>query len=122
MISISVKGLAKFMTASPPQQRKIVRDFKYPKLDESAAQQKYYKEARAIIAAYHKALRPPEWLLQKAAQLQALGQAERNFRSRIRLDHNVRAVRAYHQHFREKQFEILDRESLYFDFGSVRVK
>jgi hypothetical protein len=122
MISITVKGLAKFMTASPAQQRKVVRDFKYPKLDESAAQQKYYKEARTIITAYHRARRPPEWLLQKAAQLQALAQQEHNSRSRTRLNHNVRAVRAYHQYFRKKQFELLDRESLYFDSGNIRVK
>ena len=122
MISITVKGLAKFMTASLAQQRKVVRDFKYPKLDESAAQQKYYKEARVIITAYHKAGRLPEWLLQKAAQLQAMAQEQRSSRSRTRLNHNARAVRAYHQHFRRKQFEILQGESLYFDSGNVRVK
>jgi len=122
MISITVKGLAKFMTASPAQQRKIVRDFKYPKLDESAAQQKYYREVRTIITAYHKADRQPGWLLQKAALLETLATQERKSRGRIRLNHNARAVRSYHEHFRKRKFEVLDRNSLHFDSGNVRTK
>jgi hypothetical protein len=122
MIQITVKGLAKFMTSTPAQQRKVVQDFKYPKQDESAAQQKYYKEARTVITAYHKAGRQPEWLLQRALHLQGLAQQVPNRRTRTRLNHNARAVRAYHQFFRKKQYEVLDRESLHFDSGGVRVK
>jgi hypothetical protein len=122
MISITVKGLAKFMTASPAQQRKVVRDFKYPKLDESAAQQKYYREARMIITAYHKAGHPAEWLLQKVAQLQRLAQQRHNPRIRTRLNHNARAVRLYHQYFRKNEFEVVQRKSLQFDSGNVRVR
>lgn len=110
------------MTASAAQQRKVVRDFKYPKLDESAAQQKYYREARMAISVYHKGTRAPTWLLEKAAELQALVQLQSTARSRQRLSNNARAVRSYHDNFRNERFEVLDRQLLYYDSGDVRVK
>ena len=80
----------------------MVRDFKYPNLDESAAQQKYYKEARAIITGYHKGYRTPAWLLQKVADLQVLAQQQSRARSRLRLNNNAPAVRFYHDYVRNK--------------------
>jgi hypothetical protein len=48
MIKISLKGLAKFMTASPSAQRKVLRDYKYPK-PEGEAQASFYRDARRDI-------------------------------------------------------------------------
>ena len=121
MITITVKGLANFMTASPRRQRKIVHDFKYPADDESAAQQKYYHEARTVISAYHKKGHPPKWLLRHADALQDLA-SHNTGRGRQRLNHNARAVRSYHEHFSAARFQLLDKVTLTFDSANVRVK
>ena len=121
MISITVKGLAKFMTATSSQQRKIVRDFKYPKEDESAAQQKYYKEARSIISAYHRNSHGPAWLLRQVSALQTLA-SQSTGRTRQRLNHNARAVNSYHGHFADKKFELRDRVTMSVDSANVRIK
>lgn len=98
MITITVKGLAKFMTGTHAAQRKTIHEFKYPNEDESAAQQKYYREARKYIKAYHEQQRTKGWLTQRAMALQALARSEHGSR-RIRLQNNVRALRAYDENF-----------------------
>jgi len=121
MITITVKGLAKFMTARPAQQRKIVHDFKYPKEDESAAQQKFYREARAVIRAYHKKGHPSSWLLSRAGLLRGLANGSTKQR-RTRLVCNERAIRYYHEHFRDKRYQLLEPPSMDLPIATVRIR
>jgi hypothetical protein len=53
MKTISMKGLADYMTASAVRQRKILREYKYPADAEAQAKILYYKEARETIAKFH---------------------------------------------------------------------
>ncbi len=64
MIKISLKGLAKYMTASPVGQRKVLRDFKYP--DPAAARLRH--NARAI-AQYAEHFAGRDWEVQPGQKL-----------------------------------------------------
>jgi hypothetical protein len=118
-ISISIKGLAKFMTSSHVSQRKILRDFKYPD-PEGSAQAIYYRDARELIRSYHEKSLSPEWLSQKASLLLSLAvQGSKSTGARLR--HNARAINEYKAHFADEKYEILDDLSLAFTSGAVRI-
>ena len=68
MIQLSLKGLAKFMTASAAGQRKVLQQYKFPD-DEGQVLAKYYRDARDTIARYHEQKHPESWLLDKASDL-----------------------------------------------------
>ncbi len=119
MIKISVKGLAKFMTATAAQQRKILRDYKFPD-DEGVAQAAYYREARDLISEYHRQGHPTEWLRSKAAVLQTLASAMPG-RGATRLRHNARAIEEYATNFPAKQYEVLAERKYFLEYGPVRV-
>jgi hypothetical protein len=120
MIRLSLTGLAKYMTASPANQRRILRDFKYPNEDEAYAKRLYYREAREHIVAFHRRSRPVEWLLDQAEQLAELGEFNGGM-SEVRLKHNNRALRQYAKHFGTRTFEMLDDLPLALTFGEVRI-
>ena len=105
MIKISLKGLAKFMVGTSTQQRKILRDFKYPD-PEGTAQAVYYREARDIIEAFHGTGNDLAWLNEQAALLKNYASMASE-RSASRLTNNARALKMYGQHFGKRNFEIL---------------
>lgn len=119
MIRISLKGLAKFMTAGAAAQRKILRDFKYPD-PEGRAQAMYYREARDFIKAYHKHNRESSWLMEKSENLSLLSKAAVD-QTKTRLAHNSRALREYERHFGEKEYEILEDLKLELIFSGVKI-
>jgi hypothetical protein len=119
MIRISVKGLAKFMTASAANQRKILRDYKYPD-EEGTAQAGYYREARDLIAKYHQKGHQPSWLREKANVLSETASALGG-RVATRLRHNVRTLNDYADHFPGTQFEVLPERKFFVSYGPVRV-
>jgi len=119
MIKISLKGLAKFMTASAVAQRKILRDFKHPD-PEGSAQARYYKEARDRIAAFHRHQHGDGWLSQEAGTIASHALASTPA-TRVRLQNNARALRAYERHFGGRQFEILPDVSLDLKYAGVRI-
>jgi hypothetical protein len=110
MIKITVKGLAKFMTKGPVGQRKVLRDFKFPK-PEGFVQSIYYGEARRAIRDYHSKGNSPATLVKAIEDLRAeadraAGQAQR------RLEHNIRAVESYLKHFANRRFRVLQTPRL----------
>lgn len=119
MISIGLKGLAKFMTAAPAAQRKILIDHKFPKY-EGEAQAQYYREARRFIRAYHQKGNPEGQLSLNADEVRTLAQVHGGM-SGIRLRHNSRALREYEQCWGRKQFEVLSPISLALQFHGVRI-
>lgn len=120
MIALTLKGLAKFMTASPARQRKILRDFKCPE-EEGYAQALYYREARDLIYARCEHDHPTSWLLQQAGQLRNLAAATGG-QSGIRLTHNARGVEQYAQHFAGRRLEVLEDIDVSMMVAGVRVK
>jgi hypothetical protein len=117
---ISVKGLSDFMTASATRQRTVLRQFKYPLEDEAQAKIVYYREARDRVAVFHKGGRGREWLIQQVGNLDTLASLSTG-KTKTRLRHNARALRAYAQHFSERNFEILSDLQLNLRFGDVLV-
>lgn len=120
MVTITLKGLANFMTATPSRQRKILRDFKYPE-EEGYAQALYYREARDLIKAAHKHEDRASWLLHQANQLRNLAGATGG-QSGIRLTHNARGIEQYARHFAARKFEILKDVDLSITVEGVWVK
>lgn len=119
MIKIGVKGLAKFMTASSAGQRKILRDYKFPD-EEGTAQAAYYREARDLVAEFHRHAHAAQWLREKAAVLQSTASALGG-RVATRLRHNSRGLNDYASNFPSKAYEILPERKFYVAFGDVRV-
>lgn len=120
MIKISVKGLAKFMTASPSGQRRILREFKFPDDDEPRAMRLYYGEATDAIKAYHANGHGRQWLVNQADMLTDLA-ASLGGQSAVRLRNNARGVRHYHDSFYNRRFEILADLRMALVHGEVRV-
>jgi hypothetical protein len=119
MIKIGVKGLAKFMTASAAGQRKVLRDYKFPD-EEGTAQAAYYREARDLVAEFHRQTHAVLWLREKAAVLQSTA-AALGGRVATRLRHNSRGLNEYATHFPSKAYDILPERKFYVTFGEVRI-
>jgi hypothetical protein len=120
MIKLSVKGLADFMTANAARQRRILREHKFPRLDEARAKIVYYREARDHIAAYHRRGHRPEWMAAKADDLLQLAAADRSVTGQ-RLRHNARALIHYEAHFARRGFAVQPDLRLSLQLGVVRV-
>ena len=119
-IKISVKGLAKFMTATPSGQRKILREFKFPDDDEPRAMRVYYGEAVDAITAYHKHSKDRQWLLDQADLCSDLA-TSLGGRSATRLRNNARALRQYADHFHRRKFQVLPDLKLALSHSDVRI-
>src|SRR5438552_2972289 len=105
MIKMSVKGLAKFMVASPAAQRKVLQDYKFPDEDEPKAMRLYYGEAVDSIKAYHLRQLPVDWLLQQADRIGQLASTV-NGMTRTRLRNNVRGLRDYADNFASRRLTV----------------
>src|SRR4029077_2338328 len=119
MIKLTVKGLAKFMTKGPASQRKILRDFKFPQ-PEGFVQTIYYAEARQAIRNYHGEGNDPATLVGAVDSLRA--EADRSEgHTRTRLEHNIRALESYLEHFADRKFKILQAPRLEYAHRTVAV-
>ena len=105
MIRITMKGLAKYITAGESNKRKILRDFKFPD-PEGSAQAIYYREARDIIEAYHRNNNKQDWLVRMADQLKILSVSSIGT-SKTRYSNNARAIIQYAQYFSNKKYIVL---------------
>lgn len=120
MIKISVKGLAKFMTATPSAQRRILKEFKFPDDDEPRAMRLYYGEAVDAIKAYHGNGHGRQWLLDQADELSNLGTLLGG-QSTVRLRNNARGLRQYADNFYSRRFEVLPDLRLALVHDDVRI-
>jgi hypothetical protein len=121
MIKIGLKGLVKFMTAKPAAQRKVLRDYKYPK-PEGHAQALYYQDAVRAIGRYHRdGSQPLSWLEGEAQRFLSEAQAASGTR-RTRLRHNARALNQYGEYFGTRNWIAAPLEKLpALVYGSVQV-
>jgi hypothetical protein len=120
VIRLGIKSLAKYMTASPASQRKILLDAKYPNEDEPYAMRLYYREATERIVAYHRNDHEENWLLAKADDLAQLATFTGG-NSATRLRHNSRALRQYKQVFASRRFVPQSQLRLSWDVDQVRI-
>ena len=119
MIKITVKGLAKFMTKGPAGQRKVLRDFKFPR-PEGFVQSIYYGEARQAIRDYHSKGNNPATLVKAIGDLRA--EADRAAgQTQTRLEHNIRAVESYLRHFANRRFRVLQTPRLEYSHQNVAI-
>jgi hypothetical protein len=119
MIKLSAKGLAKFMTSSAAGQRKVLRDYKYPD-EEGTPQAAYYREARDIVAQYHRDGHDKLWLRERAAVITSTATVLGG-RVATRLRHNARALADDADHFAPRQLEVLPQRKFYLSFDDVRI-
>jgi hypothetical protein len=116
-IRMTMKGLAKYMTAQPAAQRKILRDYKYPE-PEGLAQARYYGDAVRVIGR----------LIAKRIGLDDARDFASSWREsalvlpparRTKATNNARAVEQYLEHFAQHSFELLPNPSLRLTRGGV---
>jgi hypothetical protein len=120
MIRLTVKGLAKYMTSSPAAQRRVLRDFKYPRGEEAYAMRLYYRDACERIIAFHRKNHDRAWLRTQAEDFGRLAELTKGS-SGTRLRNNGRAMRQYEQHFGDRVFEVLSDLRLEVEFSGVRI-
>ncbi len=120
MIKLTLKGLAKYIAASPAAQRKILQDFKYPSADEPFAMRVYYREATECLKNYITNGRSAEWLRQRAIQL-AADRVGESAASASRRRQNARAVLLYERHFGGRHLEVLRTPRFRLNFHDVSV-
>ncbi len=120
MITLTVKGLANYITSAPAAQQRVLRDFKYPKEDEATAKRLYYRDATERISAFHRG-KDRSWLLAEADSLAKLA-ALNGGPAGVRLRHNARAVRQYEQAFGDRIYDVHAPTKLSLVWSGVRVK
>lgn len=121
MISITMKGLAKFIAAGPSAQRRVVHDFKYPRQPEPRAQTSYYRDAKNAIRKFRAESRPTSWLVEQAQLLTTRASVVPSAIA-ARLKENARAIREYAAHFGGHDAEILKDINLSWAVAGVRIK
>jgi hypothetical protein len=119
MIRISVKGLAKFMTAGPAAQRKVLRDFKFPD-PEGGVQASYYSEARRAITEFHESENDPATIAREVESLSAKA-FQASGRQQVRIEHNIRALQSYLANFGHETFVVLPTPSISLSHRSVSI-
>jgi hypothetical protein len=119
MIKISVKGLAKFMTSGSVGQRNVLRNFKFPD-PEGGVQAVYYSEARLTIKEFHESGNNPSSIVSEVKKLTEKAY-QANPKSRIRIEHNIRALRQYLKIFGGLPFKVVPSPKLALVQGDVSI-
>lgn len=118
-IKLSVNCLAKFMTSTSSQQRKILQGIKY-KTDENQAMINYYKDARRIIKEYHKSKFNKNWLINKAKTLNQLSLSVSSQSSK-RLKRNAEVIKNYSENFENKNYDFDGSLKLKYSFSKIDI-
>jgi hypothetical protein len=119
-MNITVKGLADFMTANPARQRTILREYKYPNLNDARAKIHYYREARDTVVAYHKGNKDEDWLRAQIASLLTTANVS-SAGAQKRLRNNARALTAYAKHFGGREFDVLAKLNWKLVYSGVSI-
>jgi hypothetical protein len=104
--TLTLNGVIKIMAAkSAADREKIIRDYKFPE-PEGKAQGTYYQPARDLIRRYHDAANDPGVVQSGLRSLEAARDGASTAKL-AKLDHNIRAIRAYNGQFSNRRFEPL---------------
>jgi hypothetical protein len=118
---ISLKNLARFMTAKPARQRKILLDLKYPD-PEGIAQALYYEKAITAIESFHRGKRPLDWLDAQADDLLVQAQeADVPEMRAVKLRSNARAIRDYRRSQLTRHLDVRPMLKLHMAFEGILV-
>lgn len=120
-IKIGAKALAQFMLASPSEQRRILRDYKFPK-PEGAAKGAYYADAINAIRDFHASGNDEQVLADAMERLRASETTSGKAATVSRLRQNRIALAAYLRNFSNWQLAILQTPPLALTQGVVRIK
>lgn len=102
--SLTIVGMADYVTASAVRQRSVLMRFKYPKeLAEHPA--KYYADAYRFISEYYAGQYDAPWLMRKAADLQAM-QGHR-VEAEAKAKANAVVLRGFRRHFAKHVFQLI---------------
>jgi len=116
---LSLRGLAKYMTASPHMQRQTLHEFKYPNQAAAAAMRHYYVPAVEAITLHHAKDKGADWLRQRAAVIDAEAAAETQTGRARKLSSNAKALRHYAKNFADREFEILKQPMWRLQYSDV---
>lgn len=113
--------LARYMTAGPSHQLRILTDYFAASELDRIAMVRYHSETRQRIRAFHRSERPPSHLTVLADELvDQAAHAEGMYRQQ-QLRSNAEAIRAYAALFGTKTFEVLDQVPLGLSFHDVAI-
>ena len=118
---ITLTGIAKYMTSSSAQQRKVLRDYKYPD-PEGTAQAAYYRDAYNSIRDYHRNRQGIHWLLSQADDLDDRKQTAPTQQAQIRITHNAQAIRHYSTHFGHRTIQCDSPLSMTYSYAGVLIR
>ena len=121
-IRITVKDIAKFVSASPIRQVKILQDHKYRDKGEGKARSLYYSDATKAIVGYHVHRLQPGVLAATADALAEKAKGTENRRRIQRLADNERGLRNYRRFFSVHPSQVLRRPRLKLQIHGVTVK
>lgn len=119
MIKITAKGLAKFMTSGSIGQRNVLRNFKFPD-PEGGVQAAYYSEARRTIKDFHESGNNPANIVAEVKRLSDKAYLA-NPKGRVRIEHNIRALRQYLKIFGDAKFKVIPNSPLEFVYRGVSI-
>jgi hypothetical protein len=121
-IQISVNGLVKFMQASSVAQRTLLRDHKFP-FDANGKKRPqivHYSEASAAVLKYHEAGNKQS-ILDSAVESLLRKIQDNPELNASRIEDNVRAIRAYSEHFSTSRYLVLPNPKPKYSHGDVTV-
>lgn len=109
MIKLSVNAMAAYLRTTPEKQRALLRDYKYPS-PAMQARLRYYTEARATIAAYHRGDVSLEEVEAKVATLRAEAKGAQE-PIKTELTSRAAVIERYLAHQGHRRLELLTSQS-----------
>jgi len=120
-IRISVTCLAEFTTTYGRSAESVLRPYKFNKRGEGFARSSYYQHALSAIRMYHSNGNDPKVLEAALHELRAGADKTASSRERSKLRHNISAIEAYRQLYRNRNFNILPNRRIAYRIGQIDV-
>lgn len=118
---LSLNGFIRYWASTSAAQReRVLRDFKYPD-PEGEAQAIYYKPALDAIKSYHANGNDPTVLQRRLEVLEKQLPAD-SAQKTVKLEHNIRVIRAYRGQFGTRSFSPVDGEPVEFSEEGVAIR
>jgi hypothetical protein len=122
MPQLSVNSFAKFIKASPSQQRSILRNSKFPKLKDGKKKPQIvrYSEARAAIRHYHESGNDINELLNAVAAL-TKKLIEQPAKDKGRINDNIRGIQTYMKYYQNNVFKIMGLPRPKYEHNGIQI-
>lgn len=120
-IRISVSCLAEFTTTYGRSAESVLRPYKFNKRGEGFARSSYYQHALTAIRMYHCYSNDPNILETALSELRARADKTVSSRERSKLQHNMSAIEAYRQLYKNRNFNVLPNRRIAYHIGQIEV-